>query len=57
MSSILVVDDNEDSLRIIRTVLENNGYSVDVAKNGLEALDKVQTAVPRLVLLDVMMPE
>jgi CheY-like chemotaxis protein len=57
MSSILVVDDNEDSLRIIRTVLENNGYTVEVATSGSQALDKVQGTVPKLVLLDVMMPE
>lgn len=57
MPSILVVDDNDDSLRIIQTVLQNNGYDVSLAKSGKEALALVENDVPQLVLLDVMMPE
>ena len=57
MPSILVVDDNDDSLRIIQTVLQNNGYAVRTARSGPEALDLVQKEVPELILLDVMMPE
>jgi DNA-binding response OmpR family regulator len=57
MPIILVVDDNEDSIRIIQTVLENNGYAVRVAKSGKEALERVKEEIPQLVLLDVMMPE
>lgn len=57
MSVILAVDDNDDSLRIIETVLKNNGYDVALARSGREALDKVEEEVPRLILLDVMMPE
>ena len=57
MPSILVVDDNDDSLRIIETVLKNNGYDVRLAKSGKEALGLLQNDVPQLILLDVMMPE
>jgi CheY-like chemotaxis protein len=57
MPSILVVDDNEDSLRILRTVLEGNGFTVRAAKSGPEALEEIQRELPELVVLDVMMPE
>ena len=54
---ILVVDDNPDSLTIMRTILENQGYEVSVAATGADALEQVKRAPPALVLLDVMMPE
>jgi CheY-like chemotaxis protein len=54
---ILIVDDNPDSITIMRTILENKGYQVLVATNGAEALAQVQSGHPDLVLLDVMMPE
>jgi CheY-like chemotaxis protein len=54
---ILVVDDNADSIKIMRTVLENRGYQVTAASNGAAALECLQTEPPDLVLLDVMMPE
>jgi CheY-like chemotaxis protein len=57
MPSILVVDDNEDSLRILRTVLEGNGFTVRAAKSGPEALEEIQRELPELVVLNVMMPE
>ncbi len=54
--TILVVDDNVDSIMILRTILENNGFSVVSAQSGPEALDLLSGQVPDLVLLDVMMP-
>lgn len=57
MPTILVVDDNDDSLRIIQMVLESNGFAVRLAKSGKEALESIKQEVPQLVLLDVMMPE
>ena len=54
---ILVVDDNLDSLTIMRTILENQGYEVSVAVNGADALEQVKRAPPALVLLDIMMPQ
>jgi CheY-like chemotaxis protein len=53
---ILVVDDNPDSVIIMRTILESQGYEVAVATNGAEALEQVTEATPDLVLLDIMMP-
>ncbi len=54
---ILVVDDDLDDLKMISMVLEPEGYEVITAENGVEALAKVESEDPDLVLLDVMMPE
>jgi len=54
---VLVVDDEPRMTRFIRMNLELEGYRVVEACNGLEALDKVRTDLPDLVILDVMMPE
>ncbi len=54
---ILVVDDEPRMTRFIRMNLELEGYRVIEAHNGLEALEKVRTNLPDLVILDVMMPE
>ena len=53
---ILVVDDDADSLEIVRTYLESRGYRVTTAANGKEALAMLEDARPDLVLLNVMMP-
>jgi len=54
---ILVVDDNADSVTIMRTILENHGYRVISASSGAQALDHVRKESPDVVLLDVMMPD
>jgi two-component system KDP operon response regulator KdpE len=54
---ILVVDDEPRMTRFIRMNLELEGYHVIEAHNGIQALDKVRTELPDLVILDVMMPE
>ncbi len=53
---ILVVDDNADSVAILRAFLTARGYGVAAASNGMEALDCLRRQVFDLVLLDVMMP-
>jgi two-component system, OmpR family, lantibiotic biosynthesis response regulator NisR/SpaR len=55
-TSILVVDDDPDSLNIVRTYLESRGYTVSTALDGKEALAKLEEVKPSIVLLDVMMP-
>ncbi|HUG39639.1 MAG TPA: response regulator [Longimicrobiales bacterium] len=55
-TSILIVDDDPDSLDIVRTFLESKGYRVTTAPDGRTALAKLEDARPALVLLDVMMP-
>ncbi len=54
--SILVVDDDPNSLDIVRTYLEARGYRVATATDGKEALSRMEEVRPGLVLLDVMMP-
>ena len=54
---VLVVDDEPRMTRFIRMNLELEGYRVMEAHTGLEAIDKVRTSLPDLVILDVMMPE
>jgi diguanylate cyclase (GGDEF) domain len=54
---ILVVDDHEDNVEVLRARLESRGYEVEGAMSGQEALDTVSRWCPDLVLLDVMMPD
>lgn len=54
---ILVVDDNIDSIMILRSILESQGFQVLTAQSGAEALEIVPRERPDLVLLDVMMPQ
>ena len=54
---ILVVDDDRMAQRLVQKALEFEGYRVELASTGQEALDKVRTWKPHLVLLDVNMPE
>ena len=54
---ILVVDDEPDFASIVQTNLKKEGFDVDVAYDGVEALEKVKTNPPDAIVLDVMMPE
>jgi len=53
---LLVVDDEENIRFLFKEELEEEGYEVDVASNGLEALDKIKHAAFDLVILDIKMP-
>ncbi len=53
---ILVVDDVPENVRLLEAVLVSRGYEVVTANDGRAALERVQTAEPDLILLDVMMP-
>jgi two-component system, cell cycle response regulator len=54
---ILVVDDHEDNIELLRARLEARGYEVEGASDGQAALDAVMRTCPDLILLDVMMPK
>ena len=55
--SILIVEDDEITRDMLTKSLETNDFKVIVAKNGKEALQRVNKAKPALILLDLMMPE
>jgi len=54
---ILVVDDDANIINFFQSVLEEQGYTVATAGNGLEAIQKVKEFHPEVILLDVIMPE
>ena len=54
---ILIVDDHEDNVELLRARLAARGYEIESAADGKEALEKVAISAPDLILLDVMMPE
>ncbi len=54
---ILVLDDEKEIAEVIALYLRNEGYEVEVAHTGLEALKKVEENPPKLALLDVMLPD
>lgn len=54
---ILVVDDEPDFVAVVKENLRHEGYDVEVAYNGIEALEKVKANPPDAIVLDVMMPE
>lgn len=55
-TKILVVDDEQDILELIRHTLNKEGYEVHVAANGQQAVEKALKIKPDLILMDVMMP-
>ncbi|MEG4865150.1 MULTISPECIES: adenylate/guanylate cyclase domain-containing protein [unclassified Microcoleus] len=56
-ADILVVDDTPDNLRLLIRILQKNGYKVRPVTNGFSAIDAIQSSVPDLILLDIMMPD
>lgn len=54
---ILIVDDHEDNVELLRARLESWGFETLSASDGAEALSMIETNLPDLVLLDVMMPK
>ncbi len=56
-AKILVIDDEEDICDLIKDILEDEGFTVDVAFNGTSAQEKIKSFQPNLVLLDIWMPD
>ena len=54
--TILVVDDNPTNIQVLFDLLSETGYRVAIAKSGENALQRLQSYLPDLILLDVMMP-
>lgn len=55
--NILVVDDEEKLVDVIKSYLEHSGYKVSVAYNGIQALDVFEKVSPSLIILDLMLPD
>ena len=54
---LLLVDDNKVNVELLQSILAPEGYEIITAKRGREALERVRTHPPDLVLLDIMMPD
>ncbi len=55
--TILLVDDEPDILEIVRYNLTSEGYTVETAENGIEAIAQAKKVKPQLIIMDVMMPK
>ena len=55
-ASILITDDERNIRMMLRTALESDGYAIEEAANGREALDAIRRDAPDLVVLDLNMP-
>src|SRR5512134_3156886 len=55
-SLILIVDDEYAGRETLQSVLEGEGYRLEMAENGPQALEKARRFLPDVILLDVMMP-
>ena len=54
--TILVVDDSPDNVLLVQSILEEDGYHIEIAEDGESAIAQVEANPPQLILLDVMMP-
>ena len=56
MKQLLIVEDEEGLLNLYSLTLIRDGYKVETAKNGQEAIAKVKSSPPDLMILDIMLP-
>jgi PAS domain S-box-containing protein len=56
MTRLLIVDDNPQSLYLLQVLLSANGFELDLASNGAEALEQARRALPDMIISDVLMP-
>ena len=54
---VLVVDDDKTVTKVVSSLLEHNGYTAQVAHDGLDGMVQVKKNTPDLIILDIMMPE
>ncbi len=55
--TVLIIDDEPDTLTYFSSLLQDNGFSTVLAENGEEGLKKVKESKPDLITLDITMPE
>ncbi len=56
-AKILIVDDDENIRRTMKAILEREGYLVDVAVSGCEAIEKTQMKAYNIAILDIRLPD
>lgn len=54
---ILLAEDNESNIQVVRDYLQDYGYRVVIAQNGVDALERAEQELPSLILMDIQMPE
>ena len=56
LPKVLVVDDEQDILELIRHSLAKEGFEVHIAANGAQAVEQAKKVKPEIIIMDVMMP-
>ena len=56
-NTILLIEDNEQNIYLIKYLLEQNGFAVVEARTGQEGIDKASSMNPALILLDIQLPD
>src|ERR1700738_204059 len=54
---ILIVEDNDTDVRLLKDILETRGYNILQTKEGLEAIDLAVVNLPDLILMDIQLPD
>ena len=54
---ILIVEDNDTDVRLLKDILETRGYNILQTRDGLEAIDLAVVNLPDLILMDIQLPE
>jgi two-component system cell cycle response regulator DivK len=57
MKKVLVVEDNESNLYLMRFILEKNGYHVIEAKEGVQGVNMAKTETPDFIIMDIQLPD
>jgi chemotaxis family two-component system sensor kinase Cph1 len=56
MTKLLVVDDSQQNLYMLQVLLSTNGFEVELASNGAEALERARRTPPNMIISDILMP-
>ena len=54
---ILIVEDNEDNLKLFNIIVESGGHAAILARNGEEAVETAKREIPDIILMDIQMPK